>query len=354
MKVLITGGAGYIGSTVASAFLDAGDRVVLLDDLSRGSLARLSGRTSYIGDVADARLLRRIFTDHPDIELAVHCAARTVVPESIRQPLRYHRDNVAKSVELVDGLLHCGCHRLIHSSSAAVYGAPDQQAVRESDGTDPRTPYAASKLLVERILADVCGGEELAALSLRYFNPIGCDPAFRTGPDPARQPQVLGAMVTAARQGQTFWIHGDDWGTVDGTPLRDFVDVWDVALAHVAAAHRWPLPSPAHEVVNIGSGHGTTVRQLAEVVSGQLPRPLRVRYDGRRPGDTVGCYAVTAKAGRLFGWRPTRAVADAVACSLEWERRRTAPPVRPAPPVAPRATVPAPLHAPLVVDGGPQ
>lgn len=322
MKVLITGGAGYIGSTVASAFLDAGDEVVVLDDLSQGSASFLRGRTAYLGDVADAALLQRIFAEHPDIELTVHCAARIVVPESVADPLGYYAANVAKTVALLSGLRHLGCSRLINSSSAAVYGPLDERVVTEHSPTRPDSPYGRSKLMVETILDDVCRTGTLVALSLRYFNPIGADPEFRSGPYARTAEPVLSALLDAWQRDRPFFIHGRDWDTDDGTPLRDFVHVQDVALAHVAAGHHWPTDF-GHEIVNVGTGHGTTVEQLVRMATAELPRPIRLEYDARRAGDVRGSCASVDKAARLFGWRAVLGVDDAVRSAVEWMQRST-------------------------------
>ncbi|HTZ43858.1 MAG TPA: UDP-glucose 4-epimerase GalE [Jatrophihabitans sp.] len=322
MKVLVTGGAGYIGSTVALALHDNGDHPILLDDLSRGQPERMRLFPCYVGDIADPVLLDRIFADHPDLEVVIHCAARTVVSESLTDPVGYYRENVAKTVRLVDELLRHGCTRLLFSSSAAVYGPTPPLVVTEETPVRPRNPYATSKLMVERLLTDICAAGPLTAVSLRYFNPVGCDPRFRSGPVPGTATHVLGTLLRAAALGEPFWIHGRDWDTPDGTPVRDFVHVWDVALAHVAAVHRWP---GGHRILNVGSGRGTTIRQLAEVFNLHAQRPVEIRYDGRRAGDTVGCYTSSSRARSLLRWQPTRTVADAVLDAIAWAARSVEP-----------------------------
>src|SRR5664279_6285990 len=195
MKVLVTGGAGYIGSTVALALLDSGRQPIVLDNLSRGQETYLRYFPSYVGDIADLALLNRIFTDHPEIEATVHCAGATVVSESLGDPLRYYQQNVAKTVELVGGLLDLGCRRLIFSSSAAVYGPAAGQVSAADTPARPASPYAHTKVTVERMLADICAATPLTAVSLRYFNPIGTDPQSRTGPyDPATM-DVMGTLL---------------------------------------------------------------------------------------------------------------------------------------------------------------
>lgn len=320
MKVLVTGAAGFIGSTVALALLDAGDEVVGLDDLSRGPAAFLRHFPSFVGDAADNALLQRIFAEHPDISAAVHCAARTMVTESITDPVGYYRANVATTIAFLDHLLARGCTRLVFSSSAAVYGTVSDPVITEQTATDPQNPYAAGKLMVERLLADVCAATPLTAISMRYFNPIGSDPRHRTGPHDPGPLDAMGSLLTAGANGNTFWIHGDDWPTPDGTPVRDFIHVWDLALAHVAALHRWDAVTAQgpHVVMNIGSGQGTSVRELVDAFNSVAPRAVEVRYDGRRTGDVAGGYAPSERARRLLQWQPERSTVDGVRDAVVW------------------------------------
>jgi UDP-glucose 4-epimerase len=311
VKVLVTGGAGYIGSTIVLALLDAGDEPVVLDDLSRGTRFAMSLAPSYTGDVADRELLRRIFDEHPDIEATVHCAARTLVDESLSDPVGYYRTNVGKTVDLVAELLRAGCSKLVFSSSAAVYGRASDTVLTERTPLAPASPYARTKALVEQLLADTCAATSLSAVSLRYFNPIGCDPAQRCGPPAARAADVMGALLDASAAGAPFVIHGRDWPTSDGTPIRDFVHVWDVARAHVAALHSWPR-SEGHLALNIGSGVGTTVLQLAEQFNAVVDRPVEIRFGPRRAGDVAGGYPAIERSSQLLGWRPSLSVADGV------------------------------------------
>jgi UDP-glucose 4-epimerase len=326
MKILVTGGAGYIGSTVAFALQEAGAEAVVLDDLSRGSADLLPHFTSYVGDIADAALLDQIFTEHPDIDAAIHCAARTVVTESLDSPITHYRENVGKTVELVAQLLRHGCDRLIFSSTAAVYGTTPDILITEDTPAQPANPYGMSKLIVERMLADVCAAGPLTALSLRYFNPIGSDPHHRTGPcDPAPD-DVVSTLLAASDSGEPFWIHGRDWPTADGTPVRDFVHVWDLALAHVAALDHWSTITrhARHQVINIGSGRGTTIQQLADDFNCVATRPVKVRYDGRRRGDIAGGFADASKAESKLAWRATRTVAEGLHDAMRWAKRQPA------------------------------
>ena len=318
MKVLVTGAAGYVGAAVVSALLDAGDDVVGLDDLSRGRRDFLTRIPYLIGDIADPAVHRRLFAEHPDLATVVHCAARTIVDDSVADPLTYYRVNVAKSIELFAAVVGHGVRRVVFSSSAAVYGANPPRVVAETDPVVPASPYAAAKLMIERVLTDVCAVEPVRAVSLRYFNPVGADPQLRTGRIETDARDVLTSLLTAARDGRPFVINGDDWDTDDGTPLRDFVHVADVARAHVAAVHLDDVTTGSHSIVNIGSGRASTVRALTDVVAGQLPEPLDVKIGPRRVGDTVGCRANIGLAAELLRWRPTATLDEAVHDALRW------------------------------------
>jgi len=322
MKVLVTGGAGYIGSTVVSALRDAGDDPFVVDDLSRGSAEFLRGIPHLIGDIADPAVLDAIFTEHPDIEVVIHCAARIVVSESVTHPVDYYRANVAKTIELVDGLVARGCHRVIFSSSAAVYGDAETEVVTEDSPLRPLSPYGRTKVIVEQLLSDVCVSTPLSALTLRYFNPVGCDPQHRSWPYDPAPTHALGSIVRAWEAGEPFYIHGRDYPTPDGTPVRDFVHVWDVALAHVAAAHNWTPTGDGYDVVNVGSGRATSVLQLAETFNKRVDRPVPIEFDERRPGDPAGCHTSTAKAAQVLDWRPERSVDDAIVDLLALRGRR--------------------------------
>jgi UDP-glucose 4-epimerase len=323
MKALVTGAAGYVGSTVVSALRDDGVDVVGLDDLSRGRGSFLAGVAHVVGDAGDRDVLDAVFDRHPDIDLVVHCAARTLVAESTADPLGYYRDNVGTAIALIEAMLARGCHRLIFSSSASVYGSTPPPVVTESSPVAAASPYAATKLMVERIVTDVCAVSPLRAVSLRYFNPVGADPRLRSGRYDDDQPDALTAVLSAVAARSPFWIHGDDWPTVDGTPTRDFVHVWDVASAHVAAARRWPAGDP-HQILNVGSGRATTVRQLVEAVNRHVEVPVEIRYDARRAGDTVGCRADATLAADRLGWRAEFGLDDAVRDAIRWAATRSA------------------------------
>ena len=319
-KVLITGGAGFIGSTIASACIDAGIAPVILDDLSTGRKGFAEGRVFYHGDIADAALVDRVVADHPDISIVIHCAAKIVVPDSVRAPLEYYDANVAKTIELLRSLRRNAIERVIFSSSAAVYGAEDGGAVTEAHPVAPSSPYARTKAMIEQILADSASAGELRAVALRYFNPIGADPLVRTGLQHSDPSHALGVLISAHQRGGMFTITGADWPTRDGSGVRDFIHVWDLARAHVRAVERFDAVTAQapFQVINIGGGTGTTVRELVAAFERVIGAPVDVRVGPSRPGDVAGAYADAERAADLLGWRAELTIDDGIRDSLSW------------------------------------
>lgn len=298
---------------------------IILDDLSTGRAEFAAGRDFYRGDIADGALLDRIFTDHPDISSVVHCAASIVAPESVSEPLAYYRNNVAKTIDMAEHLLRNGCRRLVFSSSASVYEPGLDLSVDETSALNPRSPYAATKLMVERILADAATAHPLRVLSLRYFNPVGADPQLRTGSQELAPTHAMGQLIKAHQTGQPFTITGVNWPTRDGSAIRDYIHVWDLARAHVLALRTFDEIFPderGYEVLNLGTGSGTSVRELVAafraVVGG-----LSVNESDPRPGDAIGCYTRSDKAYRLLGWTTSMTITDGIRDSLSWSGRRS-------------------------------
>lgn len=323
MKVLIAGGAGYIGSTVASACLDAGITPVVLDNLVTGRVEFTRDRIFYQGDIADGPLIDKIFADHPEIAAVVHAAAVIVVPESVAQPLRYYRENVAKSIDFIDHVIRNGCTRYLFSSSAAIYEPGADLSVDESSAVRPLSPYGQTKAMMEQVLADCARAYDLRVISLRYFNPIGADPRLRSGLQVAQPTHLLGRLITAAEQGEEFPLTGTDWPTRDGSAIRDFIHVWDLAEAHVAALRRFDEILPeGYAVINVATGQGTTVREFVAAFAEVWDGPLRVRETAPRPGDTVGCYSRTDRAEALLGWRARFSMVDGIRDSMRWSAVR--------------------------------
>ncbi|GAA1883652.1 UDP-glucose 4-epimerase GalE [Asanoa iriomotensis] len=324
MKVLIAGGAGYIGSTIASMCLDNGITPIILDNLSTGCIDFVHDRIFYRGDIDDGTLVKKIFDDHPDVSIALHCAAVLVAPESVRHPLRYYRENVAKTLAFVDALTQAGCRRLIFSSSAAIYAPTPTFGVDESSPVAPATPYGWSKAMLEQILHDCCLSGDLRVVSLRYQNVVGADPYLRTGPTIAGTERALDSLLDAALADRPFTIAGTDWPTRDGTPVRDYVHVWDLARAHLLALQAFDtVASTAPDcylALDLGTGVGTTVGELIRAVEAVVGRRITITHAPRRPGDIAGCYTRSRLALQHLGWQPRLPLNAAVRDLLSWNK----------------------------------
>jgi UDP-glucose 4-epimerase len=327
MKVLVTGGAGYIGAITAAALEASGHTPIVLDSLLSGPEVFASGRVFYRGDVADRDLLATIVSDHPDLACTIHMAARIVVAESAALPYEYYRNNVAKSLELFDQLERLGKAAVVFSSSASVYAATDSFEVSEDSPTNPRSPYARSKLMTEMVLEDLARAGRLRALILRYFNPIGSDPQLRFGRHLREPTDVLGQLVLAAQgRREAFQITGTDYPTRDGTGLRDYIHVWDLALAHVAAVEQLDVlldrVGRTSAVINVGTGRGVTVRELIQAAETVLGRPVPVREAARREGDVAGAYAAVDRARDWLAWSARSTLVDGVGSTFAWAAKR--------------------------------
>jgi UDP-glucose 4-epimerase len=327
VKVLVTGGAGYIGSITAKALEQAGHTPVVLDSLLTGPQVFVRDRIFYEGDIADRDLLARVVEEHPDLDATIHMAARIVVPESVEQPYEYYRDNVAKSLELFDQLERLGKPRVLFSSSASLYAPKEGFEVVESDPLDPNSPYARTKHMMEQVLVDMAAASDLRAIILRYFNPIGSDPDLESGIYAKEPSHVLGQLVMAARGlKDSFTITGVQHPTRDGTGIRDYIHVWDIARAHVRAIEKFDevlekVGAPS-VVINLGTGDGTTVKELVAAFENVFGRTVPVTEAPPRPGDAIGAYANVDTAAELLGWRTELTLEDAIASALAWGEKR--------------------------------
>jgi UDP-glucose 4-epimerase len=329
MKILVTGGAGYIGSTTAKALEEAGHTPVILDSLLSGPRVFARNRIFYEGDVADRDLLAKVVDEHPDIECTIHMAARIVVPESVEKPYEYYRDNVTKSLELFDQLVQLGKPRLVFSSSASLYATVDDFEVDEGSPLAPSSPYARTKLMMEMALADMAAATDLRAIILRYFNPIGSDPDLESGIYAREPSHVLGQLVMAAQgQKDAFTITGTGHPTRDGTGIRDYIHVWDLARAHVKAVEDFDMvlakvDAPS-TIINVGTGSGVTVRELVKSFEQVFGQAVPIKEAPPRPGDAVGAFANVDKARDILGWTSSLTIDDAIASALAWGRKRKA------------------------------
>lgn len=320
--VLVTGGAGYIGSHAVLALQDAGCRVVVLDNLSTGVQANLSPKAKFVeGDVADASLVSQVLGDH-DVGAVMHFAASLIVPESVSQPLAYYRNNVAGSLCLIEACVGHGVAGFVFSSTAAVYGAPETNPVSEAAPVAPINPYGASKLMVERILRDTQTAHGLKVGILRYFNVAGADPDGRTGQSTQQATHLIKvAAETALGKRALIEIFGDDYPTADGTGVRDYIHVSDLVDAHICLLGRM-LGGGEGGIYNCGYGTGFSVKQVIAAVEHVTGEPLPVKIAPRRAGDPPEIVADSTRFREEFAWKPNYDdLGLIVETALAWEKR---------------------------------
>ena len=327
MKVLVTGGAGYIGSTIASALEEAGHTPVILDSLITGQEAFIGERIFYKGDIADRVLLEQLLNEQPDIACTIHCAALIVVPESVENPYLYYRENVCKSLELFKNLEEFGKGRVVFSSSASIYDVVPDFKVTEDSPLNPSSPSARTKYMMEMVLSDMAQAGDLKAIALRYFNPIGADPEYRSGIHVREPSHVLGKLVdTALGKLPEFQITGVDWSTRDGSGIRDYIHVWDLARAHVKAVEKFDdvldETGEPYTVINLGTGDGVTVKELVAAFERVWGESISKSEAPPRPGDVAGAYANADRAEALLGWQAEHSIDEGIESALEWGKKR--------------------------------
>jgi len=321
-SVLVTGGAGYIGSHAAWALADDGRRVIVLDDLSTGDRANIPPDAAFVhGSVADEALVTRVLDEH-DVRLVMHFAGSISVPESVESPLKYYVNNTAGSLALIGASSRRGAH-LVFSSTAAVYAPQAGGVLSEASALDPLSPYGRSKLMTERMLQDVHAAGGAAHAILRYFNVAGADPQGRTGQSTPEATHLLKiACQTALGLRPSLPIYGRDYDTPDGACVRDYIHVSDLAQAHLEAARH--LESGGEAVtLNCGYGRGASVLEVVEALERVTGRPLPCQDAPRRPGDAPFVVADNrAIRQTLPGWAPRFAELDRIVeDALRWERR---------------------------------
>ncbi len=322
MTTLVTGGAGYIGSHTVHALLDRGDAVVVLDDLSTGVRAQVGTGAAFVqGDIADTALVKKVIADH-GVDAVIHFAGSIVVPESVADPLRYYDNNVVKTRSLIQTLVEAQVPNVIFSSTATVYAEDAPQPLAEGAAKAPISPYARSKLMTEWMLEDVSRAHDLRYHILRYFNVAGADPQGRTGQSTSNATHLIkrAAQVVLGRIGHLD-IFGTDYPTPDGTGVRDYIHVSDLAAAHLLAldALRAGAPSTSY---NCGYGRGLSVREVVTGVERVTGKSLAVREGPRRPGDPPTLIADPSRIKAALGWKPVHDDLDGIiASAIAWERR---------------------------------
>ena len=323
--ILITGGAGYIGSHTAINLLNAGKEIVIFDNLENGhietvqTLQKIGDVKFEKGDLRNIEDIEQVFKKY-SIDSVVHFAAFALVGESVENPAKYYRNNTVGTLNLLDTMLKYNCKKIVFSSTCATYGSPSYVPVDENHPQNPVSPYGSSKLMVEMIMKDYDRAYGLKSIKLRYFNVAGCDAQCRVGewhePETHLIPNILKSTFG---EGKTFKIFGDDYNTPDGTCVRDYVNVEDLAEAHRLALEYLNKENKS-DVFNLGTEHGDSVKNVFDTCEKVLGRKIAVEVVSRRSGDAEALYANANKVKAVLGWEPQRSIEDSIKTAYAWEK----------------------------------
>ena len=330
MAILVTGGTGYIGSHTVVELLSVGEEVIIVDNLSNSKalvvdrIERITGkRPQFIKcDLLDKEALDRVFDSYPEIDSVIHFAGLKAVGESVSLPILYYHNNITGTLNLIDSMISHGVMRIVFSSSATVYGNPKSVPISEDFPTSTTNPYGETKLMIERILKDVCvANPSFSACVLRYFNPIGAHESGLIGEDPKGIPNNLLPYIMRVAVGKLpmLSVFGDDYPTPDGTGVRDYIHVVDLALAHIKAV-KYTEDLCGIDYINVGTGNGYSVLDIVKAFSEAWGEPIKYKIVDRRPGDIAECYASTEKAERVLGWKAVRDLKRMCEDSARWQR----------------------------------
>ncbi len=331
MAILITGGAGFIGSHTAVEFLNAGYDVVIADNYVNSSpkvldrIREITGKEfrAYEVDLCDKEALRRVFVENPDIDSAIHFAGLKAVGESVAQPGRYYRNNLLSTLNLVELMAQYNAKRIVFSSSATVYGSPKTVPIKEDFPLSTTNPYGETKLMIERILKDVWfADKDWSVFILRYFNPIGAHKSGLIGENPRGIPNNLLPYVAKVAAGQLpfLQVYGNDYDTPDGTGVRDYIHVVDLAKAHLKALQRADQVTGV-EYYNIGTGVGYSVLDIVHAYEKASGLKVPYKIVARRPGDIATCYADPTKAAEILGWHAEFGIEDMCRDMANWQKK---------------------------------
>lgn len=324
--ILITGGAGYIGSHTVLRFIDAGYDVVVFDNLETGHIETINtlkevGNVKFEkGDLKNIDEIDKVFQKY-SIDAVVHFAAYSLVGESVENPAKYYRNNTFGTLNLLDTMLKHNVKKIVFSSTCATYGEPEYVPIDEKHPQAPINPYGASKLMVERIMNDYDSAYGLKSIKLRYFNVAGCDSKCRVGewhePETHLIPNILKSTM---KEGRVFKIFGDDYETPDGTCIRDYVNVEDLAEAHRLALE-YLIHENKSDVFNLGTEKGDSVKKVFDTCENVLGEKIKVEVVEKRPGDPAVLYANSKKAKSILSWNPSRNLEDSITTAYNWEKK---------------------------------
>lgn len=323
LRVLVTGGAGYIGSHAVLALKDAGHQPVVIDNLVTGFRWSVPDDVPFVeGNIADEKLVGAALQEH-GIDAIMHFAGSIIVPESVENPLKYYRNNTAASRSLIDSAVQAGIRHFIFSSTAATYGIPESSPVREDMPKLPINPYGMSKLMTEYMLRDVAAAHDFNYCALRYFNVAGADPQARTGQSTAGATHLIKVAVEAALgKRDSVAVFGTDYATPDGTGVRDYIHVSDLAAAHVIALEALVADPATSHTLNCGYGHGYSVMQVLDAVDRVTNLTIERKIEGRRAGDPDELVSDNREIKARFGWQPKYDDLDTIVShALQWERK---------------------------------
>lgn len=320
MAILVTGGAGYIGSHTVAALLERGDEVVVVDHLGQGHKDALLGGKLYIGDIQDETMLARVFAEQ-QIDGVIHFAANSLVGESMADPGKYYRNNVYGTLVLLEQMVKANVRSIVFSSTAATYGEPERVPIDERDRTKPTNTYGETKLAMERMIHWFEVAHGVKSVSLRYFNAAGAHPSGRIGEDHTPETHLIPLVLQVALGLRAhISVFGDDYPTEDGTCIRDYIHVCDLASAHLLALDRLRQGGDS-AVYNLGNGAGYSVMQVIETARAVTGHPIPIVHEARRSGDPAALIASSERAQLELGWKPaSESLADIIASAWRWHQ----------------------------------